>query len=139
MGDEWGEATQDIKLITSTSTPIGKGSYWDNSSRTSGHIDKAINGSSAEKEVLSFTKKLLAARKAHKALWNGGSTVQTTSSSDFFVTKKVCDGETIYVCINNSTSSKTFSGVSGDDLLSDYKASGSVEVPALSARYILVK
>ncbi len=139
MGDEWGEATQDIKLITSLSTPVGKGSYWDNSSRTSGHIDKAINGSSAEKEVLSFTKKLLAARKAHKALWNGGSTVQTTSSSDFFVTKKVCDGETIYVCINNSTSSKTFSGVSGDDLLSDYKASGSVEVPALSARYILVK
>ena len=138
MGDEWGEATQGISLITATSTPVGKGAYWDNSSRTSGCITKATTGTAAEKDVLAYTKKLLSLRNDHEALWNGSSTVQSSSSSDLFVTKKVGGGETIYVGINNGTSSKTFSA-SGTDLISGQTYSGTVTVPALSAVYILAQ
>lgn len=138
MGDEWGEATQGISLIKGTSTPVGKGAYWDNSSRTSGCITKATTGTAAEKDVLAYTKKLLSVRNDHEALWNGSSTVQSSSSTDLFVTKKVGGGETIYVGINNGTSSKTFSA-SGTDLISGQTYSGTVTVPALSAVYVLAK
>lgn len=136
MGDEWGEATQGISLIKATSTPVGKGAYWDNSSRTSGCITKATTGTAAEKDVLAYTKKLLSVRNDHEALWNGSSTVQSSSSSDLFVTKKVGGGETIYVGINNGSSSKTFSA-SGTDLISGQTYNGTVTVPALSAVYVL--
>lgn len=136
-GDEWGEATQGISLISSTSTSVGKGAYWDNSSRTTGHIDKATNGTAAEKEVLAFTKSLLAMRSDHEALWNG-SVTKIISSGDLYAVKKVSGSDTVYVAINNGTSSATFSlPEGGTNLLTNASVSaGTVTVPALSAVFI---
>lgn len=55
--------------------------------------------------------------------------------------KKVGGGETIYIAFNyNSSSAKTFTiSGSGTDLLSDESFSGTVTVPALSARFVLIK
>ena len=140
-GDEWGEATQGISLVAANNISVGKGAYWDNASRTSGRIDKAINGTTAEKEVLQYSKKLLNVRSEHEALWNGIVSPISTSSSSLYVAKKTSDSETIYVAINNGESSATFSlSENGFDLLSDSDISkGTVTVPALSARFILVK
>lgn len=139
-GDEWGEATQGISLIQATDVQVGKGAYWDNSSRTTGHIDKAINGSAAEKEVLAYTKKLMAARSAHPALWNG-SVTDNGSSGDLYSVKKVSGSDVVYVAINNGTSSKTFNlPENGTNLLTDSSVNkGTVTVPALSAVYVLAK
>lgn len=140
-GDEWGEATQGIGLVTANNVSVGKGAYWDNASRTSGRIDKATNGTTAEKEVLQYSKKLLNIRSEHEALWNGTVSSVSTSSSSLYVGKKTSGSETIYVAINNGESSATFSlSENGFDLLNDCDISkGSVTVPALSARFVLVK
>ena len=140
MGDEWGEATQGISLIKATSTSVGKGAYWDNSSRTSGCITKATTGTAAEKEVLAYTKKLMAARSAHPALWNG-SVTDNGSSGDLYSIKKVSGSDVVYVAINNGTSSKTFNlPENGTNLLTDSSVNkGTVTVPALSAVYVLAK
>ncbi len=139
-GDEWGEATQGISLVSSSSSSIGKGAYWDNASRTSGRIDKATNGTAAEKEVLNYSKKLLNVRSEHEALWNGSISSVSTSSTSLYAAKKTSGSETVYVAINNGTSSATFSlSENGVDLLTDTNVSkGTVTVPALSAMYILV-
>ena len=109
------------------------GWYADNVARSSGKIS---GFSSREQKIHDWTQKCLAARAEHKALWSGTNT-QIKGTSDFYVAKKVCDGETIYIAFNyNSSSSKTFSA-SGTDLISGQTFSGTVTVPALSAMYIL--
>lgn len=93
-----------------------------------------------EQAIHDWTQKCLAARADHEALWNGTNT-QITGQSDFYVAKKQGGGETIYIAFNyNKSSSKSFSlSGTGTDLISGETFTGTVTVPALSARYILVK
>ncbi len=109
----------------------------DNVARSSGKIS---GFNEREQKVHDWTQKCLEARAEHEALWNG-SNEQIIGEKDFYVAKKVGGGETIYIAFNyNSSSAKTFSiSGSGTDLLSDESFSGTVTVPALSARFILVK
>lgn len=114
----------------------GGGWYGDNVARSSGKIS---GFNTWEQKVHDFTKKCLTARAEHEALWNGTNT-QVTSTSSFYVAKKVGGGETIYIAFNNGTGSQSFSiSGSGTDLITGESFNGSVSVPALSARYILVK
>lgn len=114
----------------------GGGWYGDNVARSSGKIS---GFNTWEQKVHDFTKKCLTARAEHEALWNGTNT-QVTSTSSFYVAKKVGGGETIYIAFNNGTGSQSFSiSGSGTDLITGESFSGSVSVPALSARYVLVK
>lgn len=112
----------------------GGGWYPDNVARSSGKI---TNFNSWEQQVHDFTQKCLQARAEHPALWKGTNT-QVVGQADFYVAKKVSGSETIYIAFNYSTSEKSFSA-SGTDLISGESFSGTVKVPALSARYILVK
>ena len=112
----------------------GGGWYPDNVARSSGKISGFNNW---EKQVHDFTQKCLQARAEHPALWKGSNT-QVVGQADFYVAKKVSGSETIYVAFNYSTSEKSFSA-SGTDLISGESFNGTVKVPALSARYILVK
>ncbi len=111
------------------------GWYSDNVARSSGKIS---GFNTREQSIHDWTQKCLEARAEHEALWNG-TNEQVIGENDFYVAKKVGGGETIYIAFNyNSSSSKSFSA-SGTDLLSGETFSGTVTVPALSARYILVK
>ena len=112
----------------------GGGWYPDNVARSSGKISGFNNW---EKEVHDFTQRCLQARAEHPALWKGSNT-QVVGQADFYVAKKVSGSETIYIAFNYSTSEKSFSA-SGTDLITGESFSGTVKVPALSARYILVK
>ncbi len=109
----------------------------DNVARSSGKIS---GFNTREQKIHDWTQKCLEARAEHEALWNG-SNEQIAGEEDFYVAKKIGGGETIYIAFNyNSSSSKSFSiSGSGTDLLSDESFSGTVTVPALSARFILVK
>lgn len=109
----------------------------ENVARSSGKI---TGFNSREQAIHDWTQKCLAARADHEALWNGTNT-QITGQSDFYVAKKVGGGETIYIAFNyNKSSSKSFSlSGTGTDLISGETFTGTVTVPALSARYILVK
>lgn len=119
-------------------TSEGKGGNSDNLARTSGKI---TGFSTWEQRLHDMTQKCLTARAEHKALWSG-SNETVTSNANFYVAKKQCDGETIYIAFNNGTSSQSFTMQgSGIDLLSstNESVSGTVSVPALTARYVLVK
>ncbi len=109
----------------------------DNVARSSGKIS---GFNEREQKIHDWTQKCLEARAEHEALWNG-SNEQIAGEEDFYVAKKIGGGETIYIAFNyNSSSSKSFSiSGSGTDLLSGESFSGTVTVPALSARFILVK
>lgn len=109
----------------------------DNVARSSGKIS---GFNTREQKIHDWTQKCLEARAGHEALWNG-SNEQVIGEKDFYVSKKVGGGETFYIAFNyNSTSAKTFSiSGSGTDLLSDESFSGTVTVPALSARFVLIK
>lgn len=109
----------------------------DNVARSSGKIS---GFNTREQKIHDWTQKCLEARAEHEALWNG-SNEQIAGEEDFYVAKKVGGGETIYIAFNyNSSSSKSFSiSGSGTDLLSGESFTGTVTVPALSARFILVK
>lgn len=109
----------------------------DNVARSSGKIS---GFNTREQKIHDWTQKCLEARSEHEALWNG-SNEQLIGEKDFYVSKKVGGGETIYIAFNyNSSSAKTFSiSGSGTDLLSGESFSGTVTVPALSARFVLVK
>ncbi len=114
-------------------TTTGWGS--DNVARSSGKIS---GFNDREQKIHDWTQKCLSVRSEHEALWNG-TNEQVIGEKDFYVAKKVGGGETIYIAFNyNSSSSKSFSA-SGTDLLTGETFSGTVTVPALSARYILVK
>ena len=125
-GDEIGDHSVDL-------------SGWggDNVARSSGKI---TGFNTREKAIHDWTAKCLAVRAEHEALWNGtNSEVSGSCGSDFYVAKKTGGGETIYIAFNyNKSSSKSFSA-SGTDLLTGETFSGTVTVPALSARFILVK
>lgn len=125
-GDEIGDHSVDLS---------GWGS--DNVARSSGKI---TGFNSREQAIHDWTQKCLEARADHEALWNGTNT-QITGQSDFYVAKKQGGGETIYIAFNyNKSSSKSFSlSGTGTDLISGETFTGTVTVPALSARYILVK
>ena len=125
-GDEIGDHSVDLS---------GWGS--DNVARSSGKI---TGFNSREQAIHDWTQKCLAARADHEALWNGTNT-KITGESDFYVAKKQGGGETIYIAFNyNKSSSKSFSlSGTGTDLISGETFTGTVTVPALSARYILVK
>lgn len=109
----------------------------DNVARSSGKIS---GFNTREQKIHDWTQKCLEARSEHESLWNG-SNEQVIGEKDFYVSKKVGGGETIYIAFNyNSTSAKTFTiSGSGTDLLSDESFSGTVTVPALSARFVLIK
>lgn len=109
----------------------------DNVARSSGKIS---GFNTREQKIHDWTQKCLEARSEHEALWNG-SNEQVIGEKDFYVSKKVGGGETIYIAFNyNSSSAKTFSiSGSGTDLLSDESFTGTVTVPALSARFVLIK
>lgn len=109
----------------------------DNVARSSGKI---TGFNSREQKIHDWTAKCLASRAAHKALW-GGTNAQITAESDFYVAKKTGGGETIYIAFNNNGSqSKSFSiSGSGEDLLTGKTFNSTVDVPALSARYVLIK
>lgn len=127
-GDEIGACSAD--------NSNGGGWYGDNVARSSGKIS---GFNTWEQKVHDFTKKCLTARAEHEALWNGTNT-KVTSTSSFYVAKKVGGGETIYIAFNNGTGSQSFNiSGSGTDLITGESFNGSVSVPALSARYILVK
>ena len=114
----------------------GSGWYPDNVARSSGKIS---GFNKWEQNVHDFTKKCLDARSQHKALWSGTNT-QVVGEQNFYVAKKVGGGETIYIAFNYGTSEKSFTiSGSGTDLLTGNEFSGSVKVPALSARYVLIK
>ena len=109
----------------------------DNVARSSGKIS---GFNTREQKIHDWTQKCLETRAGHEALWNG-SNEQVIGEKDFYVSKKVGGGETIYIAFNyNSTSAKTFTiSGSGTDLLSDESFNGTVTVPALSARFVLIK
>lgn len=109
----------------------------DNVARSSGKIS---GFNTREQKIHDWTQKCLETRAEHEALWNG-SNEQVIGEKDFYVSKKVGGGETIYIAFNyNSSSAKTFSiSGYGTDLLSDESFSGTVTVPALSARFVLIK
>ena len=124
--------------IGARSADNSNGAGWnnDNVARSSGKIS---GFNTWEQEVHDFTKNCLTARAEHEALWNGTNTT-VTSTPSFYVAKKVGGGETIYIAFNNGEGSESFSiSGSGTDLITGESFNGSVSVPALSARYILVK
>lgn len=123
-GDEIGDHSVDLN-----------GWGGDNVARSSGKI---TGFNTREQTLHDWTQKCLEARADHEALWNG-TNQQITGQTDFYVSKKVGGGETIYIAFNyNTSSSKTFSA-SGKDLLTGTKYSGTVTVPALSAVYLLAE
>lgn len=111
------------------------GWYNDNMARDAGKIS---GFSSKEQDLHDYVSKLMKIRMENEVMWNGKSST-VTSSSDFYAGKKTLDGKTVCFGINNSSAIKSFSiSGSGTDLLSGESFSGSVTVPALSARFVLL-
>lgn len=110
------------------------GSYNDNIARDAGKIS---GFSTSEQDLHDYVAKLMQIREENEIMWKGVSST-VTKQSDFYVGKKTLDGKTVNFAINNSTSSKTFS-VTGTDLVTGESVSGTVTVPALSARFVLIK
>lgn len=134
-GDEIGA----YSAVDGNGNPCNPGTYgWyaDNVARSTGKIS---GFNSREQAVHDWTQSCLTARANHEALWNGKNE-QITASTDFYVAKKTGGGETIYIAFNYSSSAKSFSITgSGEDLLTGDTFSSTVNVPALSARYVLIK
>lgn len=110
------------------------GSYNDNIARDAGKIS---GFSTNEQDLHDYVAKLMQIREENEIMWKGVSST-VTKQSDFYVGKKTLDGKTVNFAINNSTSSKTFSAT-GTDLVTGESVSGTVTVPALSARFVLIK
>lgn len=110
------------------------GSYNDNIARDAGKIS---GFSTSEQDLHDYVAKLMQIREENEIMWKGVSST-VTKQSDFYVGKKTLDGKTVNFAINNSTSSKTFSAT-GTDLVTGESVSGTVTVPALSARFVLIK
>ena len=110
------------------------GSYNDNIARDAGKIS---GFSTSEQDLHDYVAKLMQIREENEIMWKGSSS-KVTVSDDFYVGKKTLDGKTVNFAINNSSSSKTFSAT-GTDLVTGESVSGTVTVPALSARFVLIK
>ncbi len=110
------------------------GSYNDNIARDAGKIS---GFSTNEQDLHDYVATLMHIREENEIMWKGSSS-KVTASDDFYVGKKTLDGKTVNFAINNSTSAKSFSAI-GTDLVTGESVSGTVTVPALSARFVLVK
>lgn len=126
-GDEYG-------MMTDGYTNGMNGWYNDNIARDAGKIS---GFSTNEQDLHDYVATLMQIREENEIMWKGSSS-KVTASDDFYVGKKTLDGKVVNFAINNSTSSKTFSA-SGTDLVTGETVSGTVTVPALSARFILIK
>lgn len=127
-GDEYGMMTDGY------SGPGSLGYYNDHIARDAGKIS---GFSTNEQDLHDYVAKLMQIREENEIMWKGVSST-VTKQSDFYVGKKTLDGKTVNFAINNSTSSKTFSAT-GTDLVTGESVSGTVTVPALSARFVLIK
>lgn len=127
-GDEYGMMTDGY------SGPGSLGYYNDHIARDAGKIS---GFSTSEQDLHDYVAKLMQIREENEIMWKGVSST-VTKQSDFYVGKKTLDGKTVNFAINNSTSSKTFSAT-GTDLVTGESVSGTVTVPALSARFVLIK
>ncbi len=127
-GDEYGMMTDGY------SGPGSLGYYNDHIARDAGKIS---GFSTSEQDLHDYVVKLMQIREENEIMWKGVSST-VTKQSDFYVGKKTLDGKTVNFAINNSTSSKTFSAT-GTDLVTGESVSGTVTVPALSARFVLIK
>lgn len=127
-GDEYGMMTDGY------SGPGSLGYYNDHIARDAGKI---TGFSTSEQDLHDYVAKLMQIREENEIMWKGVSST-VTKQSDFYVGKKTLDGKTVNFAINNSISSKTFSAT-GTDLVTGESVSGTVTVPALSARFVLVK
>lgn len=127
-GDEYGMMTDGY------SGPGSLGYYNDHIARDAGKIS---GFSTSEQDLHDYVAKLMQIREENEIMWKGVSST-VTKQSDFYVGKKTLDGKTVNFAINNSTSSKTFSAT-GTDLVTGENVSGTVTVPALSARFVLIK
>lgn len=127
-GDEYGMMTDGY------SGPGSLGYYNDHIARDAGKIS---GFSTSEQDLHDYVAKLMQIREENEIMWKGVSST-VTKQSDFYVGKKTLDGKTVNFAINNSSSSKTFSAT-GTDLVTGESVSGTVTVPALSARFVLVK
>lgn len=126
-GDEYG-------MMTDGYTNGMNGWYNDNIARDAGKIS---GFSTNEQDLHDYVAKLMQIREENEIMWKGVSST-VTKQSDFYVGKKTLDGKTVNFAINNSSSSKTFSAT-GTDLVTGESVSGTVTVPALSARFVLIK
>lgn len=126
-GDEYG-------MMTDGYTKGMNGWYNDNIARDAGKIS---GFSTNEQDLHDYVAKLMQIREENEIMWKGVSST-VTKQSDFYVGKKTLDGKTVNFAINNSSSSKTFSAT-GTDLVTGESVSGTVTVPALSARFVLIK
>ena len=127
-GDEYGMMTDGY------TGPGSLGYYNDHIARDAGKIS---GFSTNEQNLHDYVAKLMQIREENEIMWKGSSST-VTKQNDFYVGKKTLDGKTVNFAINNSGSSKTFSAT-GTDLVTGENVSGTVTVPALSARFILVK
>lgn len=127
-GDEYGMMTDGY------SGPGSLGYYNDHIARDAGKIS---GFSTSEQDLHDYVAKLMQIREENEIMWKGVSST-VTKQSDFYVGKKTLDGKTVNFAINNSTSSKTFSAT-GTDLVTGESVSGTVTVPALSSRFVLIK
>lgn len=126
-GDEYG-------MMTDGYTNGMNGWYNDNIARDAGKIS---GFSTSEQDLHDYVAKLMQIREENEIMWKGVSST-VTKQSDFYVGKKTLDGKTVNFAINDSSSSKTFSAT-GTDLVTGENVSGTVTVPALSARFVLIK
>lgn len=126
-GDEYG-------MMTDGYTNGMNGWYNDNIARDAGKIS---GFSTNEQDLHDYVAKLMQIREENEIMWKGSSST-VTKQRDFYVGKKTLDGKTVNFAINNSSSSKTFSAT-GTDLVTGESVSGTVTVPALSARFVLIK
>lgn len=127
-GDEYGMMTDGY------SGPGSLGYYNDHIARDAGKIS---GFSTSEQDLHDYVAKLMQIREENEIMWKGVSST-VTKQSDFYVGKKTLDGKTVNFAINNSSSSKTFSAT-GTDLVTGESVSGTVTVPALSARFVLIR
>lgn len=127
-GDEYGMMTDGY------SGPGSLGYYNDHIARDAGKIS---GFSTSEQDLHDYVAKLMQIREENEIMWKGVSST-VTKQSDFYVGKKTLDGKTVNFAINNSSSSKTFSAT-GTDLVTGESVSGTATVPALSARFVLIK
>lgn len=126
-GDEWGA------YVDGYTGNGSLGAYNDNAARTTGKI----SGFDTNQQALhDYAAKVMAARAANEALWNGTCT-PLSSESSFYAVKKTSGSNIVVVLMNSGSSSVTYSvGSAGTDLINGGTTSSSVTVPAYTAMFI---
>ncbi len=127
-GDEWGAYVEGYYKSGDL------GAYNDNVARSTGKIS---GFNTKEQDLVTYTSALMDMRSRYTSLWKGTSTTLSKSETHY-VGKKTLNSETVYVILNYSGSSYSYSGLSsGKDLITGENASASGSVPAYSAKFIL--